>query len=432
MTKESLRPSTLIGIKSLAKDLKLEKKIQHSEALNQAARMAGFSNFSHAQNQLLPTLVKHSVFLTVYWRDTETKKTGRETLTLQLSKEWSDLITSRHLQIARALSTFLPEGPDHLVRQIATGSQSAARRVICAAARTLQFIDATKLRPSKAYSRVLPKGISTNIVPESDHSSVWFSPETKKYLFADEPYEAAVKNKHEQRTAWAIKHDFVIERPSWPGMYNPDGGSQLYLISDAKKGIPLAHILAALSDLPIPIVEDTWNGESAEIYPRFISPGQLKHLTATKKETIDAPNKPIAARKSMSLPARRQLDSKRSRDFKMPVTGHREVGRLLKSVLIVSFHRKGVYNRLNQVRSNLDEWAHREYRELPSHQIVDFYYRENGMTFSRAISSQEREKQIRNLEEARRILSEHYLNSASLRPMLGRLDSAIKSMQTWK
>jgi len=32
-----------------------------------------------------------------------------------------------------------------------------------------------------------------------------------------------------------------------------------------------------------------------------------------------------------------------------------EVGRLLKSVLVTTYHRKGVYNRVNAIRSELDE-----------------------------------------------------------------------------
>lgn len=45
-------PSTLEGIKRLAKSIKKEKGIQHSDALNEAAKVAGYENFRHAQNKL--------------------------------------------------------------------------------------------------------------------------------------------------------------------------------------------------------------------------------------------------------------------------------------------------------------------------------------------------------------------------------------------
>lgn len=49
---ESKPPSTLEGIKRLAKRIKKEKCIQHSDALNEAAKVAGYENFRHAQNKL--------------------------------------------------------------------------------------------------------------------------------------------------------------------------------------------------------------------------------------------------------------------------------------------------------------------------------------------------------------------------------------------
>lgn len=47
-----LRPTTIQGIKSLAKRLKKDRGITHSEALNAAAVQAGFGNYRHAQNEL--------------------------------------------------------------------------------------------------------------------------------------------------------------------------------------------------------------------------------------------------------------------------------------------------------------------------------------------------------------------------------------------
>jgi hypothetical protein len=58
-------------------------------------------------------------------------------------------------------------------------------------------------------------------------------------------------------------------------MYNPDGGSRLYLIADSAKGIPLAPVVAALDRLPAPIVEAAWDGESAPSTSIFFSPGAL-------------------------------------------------------------------------------------------------------------------------------------------------------------
>lgn len=48
----NLKPTTLNGIRSLAKDLKKELKCKHGAALNIAAKQAGYENYTHAQKQL--------------------------------------------------------------------------------------------------------------------------------------------------------------------------------------------------------------------------------------------------------------------------------------------------------------------------------------------------------------------------------------------
>lgn len=86
MTKVVVHPSTMEGIKRLARSLKRQKSISHLKALDEAAQLAGFQSFKHAQNQLpVPGMResqgprRHPAYLTAYWR-TEEGATGRETL----------------------------------------------------------------------------------------------------------------------------------------------------------------------------------------------------------------------------------------------------------------------------------------------------------------------------------------------------------------
>lgn len=51
---DSIKPTTIDGIKQLAKKIKKARNIQHAKALDVAAHQAGFANFRHAQNQLPP------------------------------------------------------------------------------------------------------------------------------------------------------------------------------------------------------------------------------------------------------------------------------------------------------------------------------------------------------------------------------------------
>jgi len=52
MSKKQIHPSTLDGIKRLAKSIKHEHNASHFTALDEAARCGGFQNFRHANNRL--------------------------------------------------------------------------------------------------------------------------------------------------------------------------------------------------------------------------------------------------------------------------------------------------------------------------------------------------------------------------------------------
>src|ERR1700722_2801495 len=173
MSIEAIRPSTLDGIKRLAKVIKVRQHIQHARALDEAAKHAGFQNFRHAQNRLTnnPTPgpgSSHQVFVTAYWRDGDTGASGRETKVVVLSASLGDLITRAQLRYDRSLGVYKLEGPDHLVRRHVSSSQSPARDAVMAAERTLHFVDATKLRPSRSERGDLSSGL-----PGRDHHSVW-------------------------------------------------------------------------------------------------------------------------------------------------------------------------------------------------------------------------------------------------------------------
>lgn len=439
MSSEAIRPSTMDGIKRLANSIKVERGIKHTPALEVAAQLAGFHNLKHAQNVLKNGGSRpnarpgHRLYLTVYWRDKESDTRGRETLSIWLGTLWSDLVTLTQLDHHRALSDFRPEGPDHLAVRHLTHSQSQARREICAAARTLQFMDATKLRPSKSHSRAFPAGRSSNAVPGRDHYSVWYDRQTKRYLFVDEPYEMAVEGRAAERAAWSERHEFSIAKPSWPGMYNPDGGSRLYLIADTAKGVPLAPIVAALDRLPAPIVEAAWDGESAPSMPIFFSPGAIARNEAAAAKPASEPRKVARGPRSTVRYVQTFVGPQRRPKGRMPIEAHAQVGTLLKSVLVASHHRKGVYNRVNGIRSELDEWTQREYNhaELPSEQFFDLYYHESGSSFARTLSPDERALHVGNLEQVKQILDLHYPDSPPLRALMKKLDASIGSMQTW-
>lgn len=54
MSTRSVRPSSIEGIKRLAKKIASEKSVKHTTALNEAAVLAGYQNFTHAKHALSP------------------------------------------------------------------------------------------------------------------------------------------------------------------------------------------------------------------------------------------------------------------------------------------------------------------------------------------------------------------------------------------
>lgn len=174
-----LRPTTLPGVKRLAKQLKKSKGIKHSDALDLAAKSASCENFRHAPH----TLPTHSVapskpyaFLTIYWRDKELGySSGRETLRVELSLPVLRLCTKNALKYVRGFGNLRMVAEDHFVCDSIAHTQEFARDRLCSAERSLRFMEHTGLRPSldrKKYPAVL----SSDKLPSMDHSTDWVDP----------------------------------------------------------------------------------------------------------------------------------------------------------------------------------------------------------------------------------------------------------------
>jgi len=440
MSNESIRPFSIEGIKRLATSIKREKGIKHLQAMDEAARRAGFQNLRHAQRSLEGSKASKPpafrIFLTAYWRDSTAATSGRETLAINLSAPWTDLLTPAELRSARGLGNFRPEGPDHLATRQVLRSQNGARAAVCHAARTLQFVAATRLRPSSGYTRAYPKGNIDKRVPGQDHVCIWFDGQ-KRYLIADEPYDQAAQQNRAGRDSWCLSNGYVELKPSWPGMHNPEGGTRLYLLSDKVNGVPLEPIIKALDKLPSPYSASDWQGESAPRLPYFVSPGTISKAeteAAAKEKAKQAPRgKTSGPRRTVGY-VWTMVGPQRRPNARMPVEAHAEVGGLLKSVLAVSYRRKGVYNRVDAIRSELDEWTQREYKrdELPDDEFFDLYYRDcPPPTDMRSLSAEERARHVESLIRVKTTLVKHYPDCAPLRAMLKRADAAIASLQTW-
>ncbi|MGJ7614119.1 MULTISPECIES: DUF5623 domain-containing protein [unclassified Variovorax] len=118
-----------------------------------------------------------------------------------------------------------------------------------------------------------------------------------------------------------------------------------------------------------------------------------------------------------------------------PLEQHRQrVAGLLKAAHAATFQRNGVYNRVDAVRSELDEWVMREYTrsELSAEIFQDLYYGAAPQTsFARSLSQQHKDNIAAALNEVKSILSETYPECAPLHRLLKKLDAALTSLDSW-
>lgn len=340
MSNGPIHPSTIDGIKRYAKTLKISQGLTHAKALDAAATAGGFQNYIHARRKLEGAVASssaHLAYISVSWRVRETKAMGQETLAVRLKAPLNELVKRHHLKVARHFRGLRFAAADHLSQDLTGSSQSEARRLACAAGRTLTFIETTGLRPSAGRRRAYPRGDFRNALPGHDHSSEWFDPATKAYVFVDEPYIRAVEGIAPERLAWADKHGWRIVRPAWAGMYNPDGGCELYLAADKTKGFDLDAAISALNSLTQPFVEADWNGRSEAIMPPFVSPAATPApRSKPKPRAKSGPMATVGYRTMLSRKERRRPSTR------MPVDAHAEVGRLLKSVIYDTRDRKRI------------------------------------------------------------------------------------------
>lgn len=431
MLHHEIRPTSVVGIKRLAKTLKAERGIPHLQALDEAAQIAGFENFRHASNknpsQTLRAQVKttHRLFVTGSWRDRATGNQGRETFWVDLTAPWANLVTRSQMRLNRSLARVAPTAEDHLTHEYSFESLYEAQKHVCAVIRTFQFIDATKLRPSNAGSRIYPEGNSNNAIPGWDHSTAWYDPSSKGFVFADEPYEPAAKARARERSDWAEKYDYEVVKPNWPGMYFPTGetGSRLYLISSKKSGPSVNDLASALDQLPPPVTLDNWAGVSTSGSGRFKSPAQLR---AEAAPATPAHPKKVEASRTNSTPQVRHPG-------KMPLEIHEEIGKMLKSVIAETPLRDGACKRLKAVQSTLDDWVQREYNrvELTAERFYEIYYGATPTTiFAKSLTAEQIDKHVLTLEAVKAQLDRHYAKSANKRVLL-KIDAAIKSLRTW-
>ena len=139
MSKTDIQPSSIEGIKRLAKAISKRDAISHTKALHSASQVSGFGNFQHARrslsNRSAGAAARHAVYVSTFWRDSETRNSGRETIRVFISKPLDELIKPTQYRYAHKLGRFRRHAADHVIDEYRPDSASAALARACGAAR---------------------------------------------------------------------------------------------------------------------------------------------------------------------------------------------------------------------------------------------------------------------------------------------------------
>ena len=434
MSMSNIIPTTVIGIKRLAKNISKMDSVTHAVGLDRASIRAGYANYKHALRVLTSTTAAtppiFKTFIRVSWLDPKTKVSGTEIVEVSLPKALDEIVEKRHFKQARDLRDFTRCAPDLIVSKTNRRSEDGAISAACRAARSLQFMAATGLKPSTVDA--VPC-VGNETIPSYDHCSSWFDPSTKKIVILDEPYSAAVSNRQLEREAWVNRNNWQILKSAWAGIYSPDGGSELYLLSDRNKGAALEPIEVALSALGAPIVPGNCRRIAKAAAESFSTPGEIQaQAEKAEKARMQKPAR-VAGKASSTVPYKMLFTSGRRPNAKMPIEKHSEVGKLLKEVLTATRGRAGVTNRVDLVRSELDNWVQLEYdREtLPDGEFFDLYYREGGKVPEAERGVAGRVHSMARLQSVKAILLSAYPETKPLNDLTKKIDLAIKSLENW-
>lgn len=425
MSTATIRPSTIDGIKQLAKKIRRERKISHTLALDEASRQAGYENLVHAKRQLTSLAAGRGfpVFLSIHWfvphlRNDEPKPTGRragrEIFCLRLARPLPEIVAKHRVGYGRGLHGFRMEYEDHLEHRTNVEGQSNARKLLLNAARSLRFMEATGLQPvsTARYNRISQK---LDTMPGKDHMSDWFDPISEEYVCLDEPYRTATNSDLSKREHWLERHDLRMIAPAWEGIYYA-GACVPYIISQDKALLErISDALAKVEPLQQP---ETWPYETGECNDDFVSPKRQ----ADGKKRRRRPDRSWGDRNGATPYGGEPGVPSRWRPAKpMPLELHQKLGAIMRG-LTIGFSSR-VSRKLAAIRSNLDDWVFMEHKEQQDDTAFDMYYSRASVEYGDTDT-----KRLQMLVTARSIINLGYEDCRPRRKLLEVIDVAIEEV----
>lgn len=374
MATENTRPTTLAGIKRVAKFIKQEKSIPHHAALDEAAQKAGFQNLRHAQSVLgEPAQHLHQTFVTFYWKEYgegpepfkrgPALRSGRTTLSFLLPLPLQDILPGRSLERTPYLAGFRLEATDHLELRGDSNSEYEGLRMAQQAALALNFMAATGFRAPFANEMPEPW---LNLSKRADHQSSWYDEESKCFVILDEPYSPLFQDEID----WAKEHGFHTVGVRWRGVYSAGDTPRLHSVSD----VLITRSVKKLLALEARLNDEEWTYDSQAYDSQFISPARA--LSGKRKSARLMPP-PQGVERAGAVPCGSGEPGYRSRwrpARRMDLDKHLQIGPILESLPFSMIFDSA--SGLQGVRMTLNKWFEEEYEdaELPDTQMRQDYY----------------------------------------------------------
>lgn len=425
-------PKTIKGVKKRAKKICLPGQ-KHAEALDIVARQLGYRDYFQAQQMLasgdvLPEAAlnqnQHSVFLSAYWRDTDTKprSAGCETLEIILPRPLNAIVSKHQATYARNLEGFRQEAPDHLEMISNATSQTRAWERLVRAALTLQFMEVSGLRPATSLKQRQSLDLLTGL-PSKDHASLWIDPASGVWVALDEPYgHVNEQSMVERRAAWITEKSLHLTKPAWAGLYYPDNAVP-HLISPAADLLGrVTVILEGLSPISVvPSGDQEWPGVSESYNARFVSPARKASGVARRARpgtTYGFSKGAVEYHREAGYPLLWRPEKSLSQ------ADHKRVGVELQCLMISPMPFKA-YHKIRTWCSTLENWMYSEYRE--SDRGVGFYETYYGGQPSAYPTVSD---QISAMKRVRAIVIDGYAECKPRRDLLKDLDIAMAIVES--
>lgn len=404
-------PSTLSGIKNLAKRIKVELKIPHTRALNVAAQQAGYENFNHARNTIdqEPTPLK-MIYLTSYWRERDGNESGRITIGVPSSRPVGDYLKPHQVRFSsRYIGGFKLEFTDHL-EAVHDASEDSVLENLGAAARTIQFMERTGLRPA---SRGFPKDIGGMFkgLPGLDHMSWWMEPgNPEKWVVLNEPYS------HQDMEAWAKKNGIYAAKAWGLGLYRAgQATTTIFTQSESySKELLLTMSEIASNDDNVVRADGAYNSE-------FISPAR-----ATARKTRKPRPMPeisgVVKGNVISYGGLAGESTKWRPLGSLSLSDHLIIGPILEALWAIGVPYKAV-GALLSAKLDLVNWLYREHPTEISDDL-DFAYNGNGQdsqTHKVIQTLTDGEAKVNSLNTVITVLSTGYPSCPPLNAVIKRL-----------